>query len=164
MNEKKSWKLFGKLNIIDLLILLVVIVALIMVAVRFLQNRNKSEAVNTQKVVVTFYGFEDVSNFVVDALQVGDVVSLFSESGAIGTLTGFTSEPAYQLVVDPATGNNVREDLLDQCFLTITVECEGDFSRKGLTIGKNTYVVGGNYYLNVGPTRTGYRLMHMEAA
>ena len=157
MNEKKSWKLFGKLNIIDLLILLVVIVALIMVAVRFLQNRNKTEAVNTQKVVVTFYGFEDVSNFVVDALQVGDVVSLFSESGAIGTLTGFTSEPAYQLVVDPATGNNVREDLLDQCFLTITVE-------KGLTIGKNTYVVGGNYYLNVGPTRTGYRLMHMEAA
>ena len=163
MKETKSWKLFGKLNIIDLLIILIVIAALVFGAVRFLGNRNGSDAgAAPQNLKVTFYGFDDVSDFLAASIQEGDPVTLYPNSDDIGTLSGFSSEPAYTLVADPATGENVKEEQPGKCFLTVTVDCSGVYSRTGLTVGKSSFVVGGNYYLNVGPTRAQYRLMSVE--
>lgn len=163
MNEKKSWKLFGKLNIIDLLLIVIVIAALILGAIRFLGNRNGSDAgAATQNLKVTFYGFDDVSDFLMDSIQLGDPVTLYPNTDSVGTLSAISSEPAYTLAADPATGENVKEEQPGKCFLTVTVDCSGVYSRTGLTVGKQSFVVGGNYYLNVGPTRAQYRLMRVE--
>ena len=165
MNEKKSWKLFGKLNIIDLLIILIVIAALILLGSRLLRS-GKAQTIGTsnQKTIVTFYGFDDVSDFVIDAMQEGDGVVLYPNNTAIGKLLSFESEPAYESVTDPETGVTSKQPLDGLCFLTITVECNGAFTRSGMTIEDTTFVVGGNYYLTVGPTRAEYRLMTMEPA
>ena len=165
MTEKKPWKLFGKLNVIDLLILLIVIAAVAVLGSRLVKSKTTVvRTAATQKTIVTFYGFDDVSTFVMDAMQVGDPVELYPNDTRVGTLLSFSREPAYELVTDPATGETARQEILDHCFLTFTCECNGAMTREGLTIEDTTFVVGGNYYLNVGPTRAGYRLMSMEPA
>ena len=50
----KNGKLFGKINIIDLLIILIVIAALILVATKMFTPAEKGEEADTAKVVITY--------------------------------------------------------------------------------------------------------------
>ena len=165
-SEKKPWKLFGVLNVIDLLIIAILIAAAALLGARFLGQRgtSTSAASGNNMTVVTFYGFDDVSDFLPDAIEMGDDVTLYPNDIWIGKIVDMSYEPAYQLVTDPATGETVQEPLLGKLFLTITCECPSALTRSGMTVGDTTFVVGGNYYLNVGPTRAGYRLEKMESA
>lgn len=160
MNEKKSWKLFGKLNIIDLLIIVIVVAALVILGGRLLKNRSVGST--GQHVRVSFYGFEDVHDYVPASFTLGDPVTQYQTELNLGTLTAFDSEPAYELAVDPQTGETLRLPLLGESFVTFTSECYGRLDRTGLTIGDTTFVVGGNYFVNVGPTRAGYQITAFE--
>ena len=50
----KNGKLFGRINIIDLLIILIVIAALILVATKMFTPAEKGEEADTAKVVITY--------------------------------------------------------------------------------------------------------------
>lgn len=162
MNEpkKKSWKLFGKLNVIDILIILVLIAAAILLATRTLSSQGVT--VNAQHVKVHCYGFSSIRNYVPESFTVGDPVTQYDTNLDLGTLTEFSYEPSYYWVYDYNKGELVKVESEFEAFVTFSTECYGKLDQSGLTIGSTTFVVGGNYYFNVGPTRAGYQITGFE--
>lgn len=163
MNEtkqKKSWKLFGKLNIIDLLIIAAILVAVVVLGLRTLNNRAVTNA--GQHVRVTYYGFDKINDYVPQSFQKGDPLIQYQTNIGMGELVDWSYEPAYELALDPDTGEVAELPLLGQVFVHFTAECYGRLDRTGLTIENTTFVVGGNYYINVGPTRAGYQITSFE--
>lgn len=162
MNEpkKKSWKLFGKLNIIDILIILALIAAAIFLATRTLSSQGVT--VNAQHVRVNCYGFSGIRNYVPENFTVGDPVTQYDTNLDLGTLTDFSYSPAYYWVYDYTRGELVKVENEFEAFVTFSSECYGKLDQTGLTIGSTTFVVGGNYFFNVGPTRAGYQITGFE--
>lgn len=154
----KNGKLFGKINIIDLLLILVVAVGVILLGIRFLFN-GFGEKQDT--VRITFYG-NWVNDFLPDAIKIGDPVNQYTTEIDLGTLTSFSSEPAYEYVFDAISGEIVEKPAINYCFLTFTVEAKGDLDEWGFTVEDTTFVVGGNYYINIGQTRTGCQIKSFE--
>ena len=154
MNEpkKKSWKLFGKLNIIDLLIILVLIVAAIVLATRTLSSQGVT--VNAQHVRVHYYGFNAIRNYVPENFTVGDPVTQYDTNLDLGTLNEFSYIPSYYWVYDYNRGELVKVESEFESFIQFTSDCYGKLDETGLTIG--------SYYFNVGPTRAGYQISGFE--
>ncbi len=151
----KNGKLFGKLNIIDLLIVLVLIAAVLSLVLRPKQVEDTDdEEKDTQLEIVnvTFYA-DYVPSYVPESMQIGDPLVDFLDSHKLGKLISFETEDGYALTYDQEKGETVSMDLLNRVFMTFTAEAEGEFTRNGFKVGYTTYVVGGSYMINVGPTR-----------
>ena len=81
-------RLFGKVNLIDLIIVIIIIAALAFLGVKFLGP--ESTAANTQKAVVSFY-YEECPNYVADQLKAGDSVWDSGDNVTIGTVKDWTN-------------------------------------------------------------------------
>lgn len=157
----KNGKLFGKINIIDLLIVLIVIAAVILVAVRGLGSGGSGENAGENRVRITF--FSDMAyDFVGDNIAIGDPVSEHSFLTDLGTVTNVESEPAYDLVYDETSGEFVRLEKPGYIRLSVTCETTGFMGPTGFTKDTTRFVVGGGYYFNVGTTRAGYQIKAFE--
>ena len=156
----KNGKLFGKINVIDLLIILIIIAALALLAARKLGGGD-SAAGNEQRVRITFFG-DYVGDFVPESLTIGDPGTEYSFDTDLGALTGFDWEPAYEMVYDEQSGEFVKQYTPNRVWLTGTCETTGAMGVMGLTKDDTRFVVGGNYYFNIGPTRAGYQITSFE--
>ena len=156
----KNGKLFGKINVIDLLIILIIIAALALLAARKLGGGD-SAAGNEQRVRITFFG-DYVGDFVPESLTIGDPVTEYSFDTDLGALTGFDWEPAYEMVYDGQSGEFLKQYTPNRIWLTGTCETTGAMGAMGLTKDDTRFVVGGNYYFNIGPTRAGYQITSFE--
>ena len=157
----KDGKVFGKINIIDLLIVLVIVAAIAVAGFRAVNKRAESAASNAQRVRITFFG-DYVNDFLPDALTIGDPLSEYSGKTDLGTLVSFSVEPAKQMVYNEYTNTSEEMDVLGHVWMTFTCETTGVLNSKGFTKDDVTFVVGGNYYINIGPTRTGCQLKSFE--
>lgn len=157
----KNGKLFGKINIIDLLIVLIVIAAAAFVALRVLGGGESGESAGENRVRITFYT-DWAYDFVADSISIGDPVSEHSFLTDLGTVTSFESEPAYELVYDEVRGEFIKQEKPGYSFLTVTCETTGFMGPTGFTKGTTRFVVGGGYYFNVGPTRAGFQIKSFE--
>lgn len=162
----KNGKLFGKVNIIDLLIILIVILALVFAGTKILGRDSSNKITNavgkSGTVRITFF-CDDVKEFVPDALNIGDPVEQYQSEIALGKLVSFSSEPAYSYQLDPATGEVVEVPEVNQIFMTIVVEATGNLNEWGFTAGDTTFVVGGGYFINIGQTRVAVTIQSFEA-
>ena len=157
--EKHSRKLFGKLNVIDILIIIVLIAAVALLGLRFGLGKGRG---GKQHVRVSYYGFSGVHDYVPEHFTSGDKLMLYSTEEDLGELTDFRYAPAYSLVYDQQRGETVKVPVEGESFVWFTAECYGKLGPDGLTIDDVTFVVGGNYYINVGPTRAGYQITNFE--
>lgn len=161
----KNGKLFGKINIIDLLIILIIIAALVFAVLKATGSIGVETIFNgnqiTQKVRITFYG-SYVNDFLPDCLTIGDPVKQYETLLDLGTLTSFSSEPAYDNAFNDQTGEVVKVPKVNYCFLTFTCEAEGELSSTGFKVEDTVFVVGGNYYINIGPSRTACQIKSFE--
>ena len=155
----KNGKLFGKINVIDLLIILILIAALALLAARKLGG--ESAAGNEHRVRITFFG-DNVNDFIPESLTIGDPVTEYSFDTDLGVLTGFDWEPAYEMVYDGQSGEFLKQYTPNRIRLTGTCETTGAMGDMGLTKDDTRFVVGGNYYFNIGLTRAGYQITSFE--
>ena len=155
----KNGKLFGRINVIDLLIILVIIAAGVILAVRTLGDGKSSSG--AQQVRLTFYG-TDVPDLVAESLSQGIPVKQYSTEIPLGTLTSFSYEPAYAYEFNSHTGEPDKLPVANRCFVTLTCEPTGSVGEWGFTAGATTFTVGGNYWLDVGASRAGYMLKSIE--
>ena len=158
----KNGKLFGKLNIIDLLIILIVIAAIVFIGIRFLGG-SEDELHPAQKVILTFYAPEAPA-LLEGKAGPGDPVIDFDNSLDLGTLTSFEAEPATTFAVNPATGEPVEIPVPDQCRLTFSCETWGWLSDDALRINSFMYCIGGSYTIRAGQTRVACRLADIQFA
>ena len=115
------YRLFGIINPVDLLVLVIVVVLAFVVAdVMFGAGDYGGVAAETMEIVVVA---ENVKHFEADSLMIGDVISDKRGGDVIGTLVGIRIEPSKLEGMD-ASGAVVVGDstMLEDVYLTIRGE------------------------------------------
>lgn len=161
----KNGKLFGKINIIDLLIIIIIILALVFAGTKILGRDSSNKITNAVSkpgtVRITVF-CDDVKDFVPDALHIGDPVEQYQSSIALGKLLSYASEPAYTYQYDPVSGESVQVPEANKIFMTAIIEATGVLNEWGFTVNDTTFVVGGGYFFNIGQTRVGVTIQSLE--
>ncbi len=143
----KKGKLFGKINIIDFLILVVILLAIVVVGARFI----KPAGGDAETIQMQFY-IEEVDNWVAEKVQVGDALYDGTYELSLGTVTAVeTSEPrTWGLTQD---GQYVLAPREGYCSLTVTGRMQGKKTETGAEIDGNRYGVGHSMVLYAGDAK-----------
>ena len=115
----KNGKLFGKLNVFDFAVILLILVLLFGIGYKFLVL-NREEAKNT--VTVTYdLKIKSVRDLTVNAFQVGDTVYHYKLEENIGTITAVTPSPAVDYM-ETLEGEIVNATVQDRYDLVVSVK------------------------------------------
>ena len=156
----KNGKLFGKINIVDLLIVIIILAAAAFVGLRFFAGHN-TDLGEYHKVRMTFFA-DDAPAFLAEKAVPGDPVIDFDTSSYLGTVGSYESEDAYTYELDPTTGEIVRVPVANTCFLTFTCNAEGYVGDDALRINGFEYNVGNTITMRAGQMRVSCRLAQIE--
>jgi hypothetical protein len=127
----KKGRLFGLINVIDLLVIILVVA----VVARFALNPQKSSLTNEEKKIQVVLLVKDVRDATANVIKEGDVVRETKTNNLLGKVTKVEVKPAETLV-NTADGRvlNVPNPVLKDVYVTI----EGS-----ATVGENSIVLGG---------------------
>ena len=143
-------KLFGKINLIDLFIVLVILALITVAALKFGPG-TASKTVNQDNIVVKYYA-EEVSTFVADKVAVGDQLLDDGRNSDLGTVTEVVLGPS-KTDVPASDGSLVNSSKPDCDSIMITSEVKGQITPFGCTIANNKYGVGHSFTLRAGKTK-----------
>lgn len=159
----KNGKLFGKINIIDLLIILVIIAAAIFLVAKMGGTESGDVGgTETGKVTLTFFG-DDAPSEVDDKIEIGSPAFEDTTNINFGTVTGCTVEDAYKWSAT-ADGTIVKVPVANTSFVTITVEADAVITDSGVVLGDKTYSIGAQYAMHFGQTKVWARLTDISIA
>lgn len=143
----KQGKLFGKINIIDLLVLLILVVAVVVVGVRFLAPKEQ----NLDRLEMKFY-VEEVNDWVADKIQIGDTMYDGTNQMTLGKVTSVEKgEPEIWAITED--GRYVRVPKEGFSSLIITGEVQGKKTSTGAEIDGEIYGVGHSMVLHAGDAK-----------
>lgn len=127
----KKGRLFGLINIIDLLVIILVVA----VVARFAMNPQKSSLTHEDKKIQVVLLVKDVRDATANVIKEGDVVRETKTNSLLGKVTKVEVKPAETLVTT-ADGRvlNVPNPVLKDVYVTV----EGS-----ATVGENAIVLGG---------------------
>ncbi|MGI5978033.1 MAG: DUF4330 family protein [Oscillospiraceae bacterium] len=156
----QNGKLFGKINLIDLIILLVLAALIVTVALRVVKNREETSSIQT--VRITFYA-EEVPDYVPQAMVKGASCSDVTENSDLGTLDSFeTGEPlGYVTNTKGQVEAVVRQGYNSLSFTSIA---EGEAIDHGVKINGVTYAVGHSLTVYAGKAKVYCRIKAIEPA
>ena len=140
----KNGKLFGKVSIIDILVLLAVIVGIAGFSVRFFSSA--AENVNEKTKFEYVVEIQDVRSFTVDALAKKGLVTEKKSGDVIGEIVNVESKN-YTLPHVISNGRVILVDIPEKYVVNVTVVGEGNETSGG-------YYIGENVELSVGSTIT----------
>lgn len=157
----KNGKIGGKVNLIDLLIIIVLVVVVAFVGYRFI-GQDSVGVVNDTPVTVKLISSE-VPNFVVDKLTDGMEVRDFTENNALGSITDIEVDEPYSYTVTDE-GNTVELKNPTCSSVIVTTEVNGTLDENGLTIGGTRYGVGHSLVVYAGNCKLWVQVYDIEAA
>lgn len=147
-------RLFGKINLIDLLLVAVILLGAAFAGYKFLQPESVAIVTEKQPAQLTIYG-NALHPFVVDKIQEGDVIRLKSNNEVLGTVTGFETGPAI-LYTSDAEGNWVAGEVPGKFQAYIDIEGQAVISngthRMGgipMLVGERLEVKGPDYMMEI---------------
>lgn len=144
----KKGKLFGKISIVDIIIVVIIIAAIAGLYYKFGKSGTVTPFTKTDTVQVSFY-HEDVPDYIINKLKVGDVVKDRVQNVVFGKVTDIKVGP--DIFFNPsATGQTVSSSKTGYSSITVTVSCQGIYSSTGATFGGVEYYVGKQVELRVG--------------
>ncbi|NLW66039.1 MAG: DUF4330 family protein [Clostridiales bacterium] len=156
----KNGKLFGKINLIDLIIILI-LAALVIFAVFKFAVPSEDDSMDTQVKITLFC--EETPSYVVDYLKKGAPVLDPKEDITIGTVESFEiGEP-----IGFATGENgLMYEVTRSNYnsVTIEVEAKGAIGENGVTVDDVLYGVGHTMTVYAGQAKLYLRISSIEAA
>jgi len=141
----RDGKLFGKISIIDLAIILLVIAFGIGIYLKF-GVMDETRATQEDAPMSFQIKYENTRDIIAENFQVGD--TMYSGDGAeLGEITDIKSEPAVQSYND-LSGKVKKASLEDRYDITITIEGEGTYTSDGKFMLNRTYELnqGSNRY------------------
>jgi heme/copper-type cytochrome/quinol oxidase subunit 2 len=115
-------KLFGIINIIDLLVLVIILIAIIFIAIRMLPGTEGGET-RTQKEMEYTVKVEEVSTYTIDAANVGDAIYDFETGSKIGVISGIDDRPHMEYLVNKDNEATAIESL-DKFDLFISIKAD----------------------------------------
>lgn len=137
----KNGKIFGKISIIDLLIVITVIVGAIGFSMRFLSIESKKVTENTKLEYVV--EVEEVRSYTVDALnKKGTLVNAYTDD-ILGEIINVESEPYTEQEV-LSNGRTVVVEVPEKYKVRVTVQVEGKESENSFLAGKEQEIAVGS--------------------
>jgi len=157
----KDAKLFGKINIIDLVIIVAIIGAAVFGAQQFRAGEGLiAVAPDTQEFYISFFT-EEVENFTAYALRIGDSVFDNGRNVPMGVVTNLRIEDAIIWNADQH-GNTVRSDKPGFSSVEITARLSAVPHYHGIMIGGNRYGVGHSLAVRAGASIIFMRISGLE--
>ncbi len=141
-------KLFGKLNIIDFLVILVILVGIGGVGYKFTKSKTISPFVKTKDIVLTFYG-DEIPEFAASKINKGDTSKDFDKGTYFGTVSSLKIDKAVSIGMNDQ-GQYIKASRPGFSSVMVTVEGKGIFDNNGVTIDNSDYFVGKSISLRLG--------------
>lgn len=119
----KDGKLFGKINIVDMAVILIVVLLIIGATIKFGKFNSKTEESTSQNIEYKVE-VKNIRGYTVDALQIGDLVYDSQTGISIGSITNIekTNAKTYESLI---TGDVVLVENPYKYDVVITVETPG---------------------------------------
>ena len=158
----KDAKLFGKINIIDLFIVIALIGAAIFGVQQFRSGDGRLIAVapDTREFMISFYT-EEVENFSANALQLGDRVFDNGRNVFLGTVADLQINEAVIWNADQ-NGNTVRSNKEGFSSVEITAKLTAVPHEHGIMIAGNRYGIGHSLAVRSGASIIFMRISGLE--
>ena len=153
-------RLFKKINLIDLLIILIILAAGVFLFNKFGKAKIVNPLAKQEPVEITFI-VESLPEYAADSIEEGDPVTDRVTSSYLGKVTKLEKNPDITFGVD-SEGKVVRSSKEGYCSLELTVEGTGVFSGKVVNIGNTNYYVYRETTLYVGDTMLFTRIKDIE--
>jgi len=137
----KNGKIFGKISIIDIAVILVILVAIIGVSLRFISAPSKSAK---QKINLTYVvEIEGVRSFTVDAFQKKGKVIDAKQKCLVGEIEDveFSAQKKAEFDND---GNVVYAEVPDKYNVKVKIKAQGKESEHGYFVGSDTELCVGS--------------------
>ena len=144
----KRGKLFGKVSIVDLLIIVIFIVAIIggfsayqKLSGKTVLTENKGLLQNSPLGVLEVkMRIKDVRSFTTEAISIGDEVFANDTGKFLGTITDIKTEPATKLIYDK-NGQAIHAEVPDKTDVIVTVHVPGSRLEGGYFTADNVQLV-----------------------
>jgi len=134
-------KLFGKINVIDLLVALVIIAAIAGVSVKYMQSKANVGVDSSKTIEISFYQ-EDAPAFAASAVKIGDTVKDAMQNNILGKVSDVKVDKSVFFGVDN-NGKYVASPREGYSSVTITSEVKGIVKPGGgTTINNYEYFIG----------------------
>ncbi|MGI6668377.1 MAG: DUF4330 family protein [Acetivibrionales bacterium] len=137
----KNGKLFGKISIIDIIIVIVLLAVLLFAAARLgIFSPKQAVTVNTEKIRITFYQ-EEVSTFTVENIKIGDPASDSLKNANLGNVVDIKSDKSVSWGVDK-DGKQVKSTKAGYSSVFITTEANALLDSNGIITGGSRFYIG----------------------
>lgn len=157
----KNGKLFGKINIIDVIIVIVLLAAILFGAYKFgLFSQRQVITANTDKLRLVFYQ-EEVNTFTTDNTKLKDPVTETLQNASLGSVVNLEVDKSVSWGYDK-DGRQVKSTKEGFSSIFITAETTGTISPSGILTGGSKYYVGQLMTLRVGTSTFFCRLYDVE--
>jgi len=144
----KNGKLFGKINIIDLIFIILIVAAALFVMYRAGLFSHEQTLAQEDKLILTMYQ-EESPVFAASNVKAGDPVIESFKNISFGKVVSVeTGEPISWGANEE--GRQVETHREGYCSLKLKMEASGKVSSSGITIGGNQYYVGQTLVIRVG--------------
>jgi hypothetical protein len=153
-------RLFKKINLIDLLIILIIVAAGILVFNKFGRAKVVTPLAKQEPVAITFI-IESLPEYAADNVEINDPVIDRVTSAYLGKVVSVEKKPDRSYAPDQ-DGRYVRSSKEGYCSLEFTVEGTGVFDGKVVNIGNTNYYVYRDTTLYVGDTMLFTRVKDIE--
>ena len=135
----KQGKIFGKINIIDLLAILVVVVAVVGIAIRFTSSASKNVTNKTEFSYVV--ELDDVRIYTVEALQKKGITT-DKQGNVLGEITDVKYEPKTEQVI-LENGESKMVEKPERYTVYVTLKGNGKEASDAYFVGENTELSAG---------------------
>ncbi len=152
----KKGKLFGKINIIDLLILVILVAAIAVLGVKFLGKGGK----DVQTLEMKFH-IEEVDTWVTENVQVGDALYDGTYEQNLGVVTNVETGQSKTWGQN-ADGQYVLSSRDGYNSMTITGEVQGTKTAVGAEVNGQLYGVGHSMVLYAGDAKLYLRVQDIR--
>lgn len=138
-------RLFKKINLIDLLVIIIILAAGIFAFYKFGKAQIITPFTPTDRIVITFYS-EDLPAYAVEAMKEGHEVKDKTTNSVFGKVTNVKQMPSVFYAAD-LEGKMVKSSKEGYASMLLTVEGDGIFSTNGAVFGNIDYYI--NRYLEI---------------
>lgn len=153
-------KLFGKISIVDILIVAVLLAAIGGVYYKFGRSKTVSPFSKPDTIEVSFY-VEDIPAFVANSIKEGDLAKDRVNNITIGKITSAVVGPDIFFYPN-SEGQAIASSKPGYASIQFTVRGQGVYSDTGSSISGMEYYVNKQFELRVGAVNTYPRVMSIK--
>lgn len=145
MTADKKFRLFGRIGVLDILIVLLIIIGIVF-AMRFSVNTNAGAASSSQKITYTILlskkmpGFE---NNIIAGQKVFDSL----KGGEIGVILNYNVKPNLTTYPDLMTGKLVQAEVTGLNDIEVTISADARINTDAVMIGDYDIPVGKEMFI-----------------